>query len=146
MFLNMIISFKGKVGISKDKNILKYDNSTKGWAWKEWPPGTCCFMERTGAWDLLGQGTCYFMERAGPQDLLFHGKGGRAGHVVSLKGLVHKTSWQCCRSGSGNRTGSGRIRNFWPDPDPIRNRNKRFGYGFESGSETGFESGAEINL
>jgi hypothetical protein len=41
--------------------------------------------------------------------------------------------WQCCGSGSGN--GSVRIRNFWPDPDPIRNRNKHFGSGFETGSE-----------
>jgi hypothetical protein len=42
---------------------------------------------------------------------------------------------QCCGSG----TGSVRIRKFWPDPDPIRNRNKHFGSGFESGSETGSE-------
>ncbi len=31
-----------------------------------------------------------------------------------------------------NRIGSVRIRNFWPDPNPIRNRNKHFGSGFES--------------
>jgi len=36
-------------------------------------------------------------------------------------------STQCCGSGSG------RIRNFWPDPDLIQNRNKHFG--FETGSE-----------
>ncbi len=65
---------------------------------------------------------------------------------------------QCCGSGSG----SVRIRNFWPDPDPIRNRNKHFGSGFGSGFrirfririsdpvsdpdfESGFESGSEIN-
>jgi hypothetical protein len=48
---------------------------------------------------------------------------------------------QCCGSGSG--TGSVRIRNFWPDPDPIRNRNKHFGSGFESGFESGIESGSE---
>ncbi len=36
---------------------------------------------------------------------------------------------QCCGSG----TGSVRIRNFWPDPDPIRNRNKHFGSVFGSG-------------
>ncbi len=30
-------------------------------------------------------------------------------------------------------SGSVRIRNFWPDPDPIRNRNKHFGSGFGSG-------------
>jgi hypothetical protein len=29
---------------------------------------------------------------------------------------------QCCGSGSG--TGSVRIRNFWPEPDPIRIRNR----------------------
>jgi hypothetical protein len=40
---------------------------------------------------------------------------------------------QCCGSGTGS--GFVRIRNFWPDP--IRNRNKHFGCGFESGSETG---------
>ena len=45
---------------------------------------------------------------------------------------------QCCGSG----TGSVRIRNFWPDPDPIRIRNKHFGSGFESGSE----SGSKTNL
>ncbi len=39
--------------------------------------------------------------------------------------------FQCCESGSG----SVRIRNFWPDPDPIRSRNEHFGSGFESGSE-----------
>jgi hypothetical protein len=39
-----------------------------------------------------------------------------------------------------------RNRNFWPDLDPIWNRNKRFGSGFESGSETGFKSGTEIKL
>jgi hypothetical protein len=44
----------------------------------------------------------------------------------------------------GSETRTGRIRNFWPDP--IRNRNKRFRSAFESGSETGFESGSEINL
>ncbi len=33
--------------------------------------------------------------------------------------LLHCTCFQCC--------GSRRIRNFWPDPDLIRNRNKRFG-------------------
>jgi hypothetical protein len=96
MFLNMIISFKGKVGISKEKHILKYDNSAKDWAWKERAPGTCCFRERTGAWDLLFHGkgwslelvvswkeqdcrTCCFMEMAGTQDMLFHGKGWCAG-------------------------------------------------------------------
>ncbi len=49
---------------------------------------------------------------------------------------------QCCGSGSG--TGSVRIRNFWPDPDPIQNRNKHFGSRFESGFETGSETGSEI--
>ena len=42
---------------------------------------------------------------------------------------------QCCGSGSRTGTGSERIRNFLPDP--IRNRNKRFGSGF--GSLTGSE-------
>jgi hypothetical protein len=55
---------------------------------------------------------------------------------------------QCCRSGSEIR--SVRIRNFWLDPDPIRNRNKHFGSGFESGfesgSKTGSETGSETNL
>jgi hypothetical protein len=35
------------------------------------------------------------------------------------------TSGQCCGSGTG--TGSVRIRNFWPVPDPIRIQNKHFG-------------------
>ncbi len=38
---------------------------------------------------------------------------------------------QCCRSGSR------RIRNFWPDADPIRNQNKGFGSGFESDPKPG---------
>jgi hypothetical protein len=46
-------------------------------------------------------------------------------------------------SGSGNGSRSGRIRNFWPDP--IRNRNKHFGSGFESGFESRSETGSEIN-
>jgi hypothetical protein len=39
-------------------------------------------------------------------------------------GINYRTNTftQCCGSGSG----TGRIRNFWPDPDLIRNRNKGF--------------------
>ncbi len=40
--------------------------------------------------------------------------------------------------------GSVRIRNFWQDPDPIRNRTKHFGSGFESGSETRSEINQKI--
>ncbi len=42
--------------------------------------------------------------------------------------LFRRLASQCCGSGSG------RIRNFWPDPDPIRNRNKRFGSGLNPDS------------
>ncbi len=49
-----------------------------------------------------------------------------------------------------NSLDPGSVAELLADPDPIRNRNKRFGSGFESGfesgSETGFESGSEINL
>ncbi len=48
-----------------------------------------------------------------------------------------KRNIQCCGSGTGY--GTVRIRNFWPDLDPVRNRNKHFGSGFESGTETGSE-------
>jgi hypothetical protein len=34
---------------------------------------------------------------------------------------MSKCFYQCC----GSATGTGTIRNFWPDPDAIRNRNKR---------------------
>jgi hypothetical protein len=39
--------------------------------------------------------------------------------------IVKFLSNQCC----GSRSGTGKIRKFWPDPDPIQNRNKRFGSG-----------------
>jgi hypothetical protein len=45
-------------------------------SWKGQGPGTYCFMERAGAWDLL-----------------FHGKGRPAGLVVSWKGRACGT---CC--------------------------------------------------
>jgi hypothetical protein len=77
------------VGVLKDKHILMYDNSTKGWAWNGWVPGTCCIMERVGVRELLFHGkggrvglVVSFMERAGVPDSLFLGKGGRLGLVL----------------------------------------------------------------
>ncbi len=58
--------------------------------------------------------------------------------LMSIYPYLSCSSKQCC--------GSGRIRNFWSDPDPIRNRNKRFGSGFESRFESGSETGSEKNL
>ncbi len=124
--------------MAKEKNYIGLRTNLSQWACRSWWPSPrreCRVPSPPQRWP---SGWWPLPPWTGPTPALFAPREYRKGQFdprEHKKGQFAPREYkkQCCG------TGSVRSRNFWPDPDPIRIRNKHFGS--ETGSETNLLKG-----